>query len=119
MASYHKGKEIGILLEWDDPVGNGEILRHQDFRDAAAVQFPMLEGEPTYAMGAHTGPVNIWHWKADWEADLTHYRDVQDRYPNMDLGSLPILAGRSSVRAKPGTCCRCLSSPYLSDRMGS
>lgn len=91
VASYHNEKEIGILLEWDDPVGNHEMLRHEDFRDAAAVQFPMLESEPTYAMGAHKGPVNIWHWKADWEADLTHYHDVQDRYPNMAWDLYPFL----------------------------
>ncbi|MDE2321727.1 MAG: c-type cytochrome [candidate division NC10 bacterium] len=83
VASYHNGQEIGILLEWDDPVGNHEMLRAQDFRDAAAVQFPMLAGEPHYAMGEHNGPVNTWHWKADWEADLARYRDMQDSYPNM------------------------------------
>jgi hypothetical protein len=83
VASYHNGQEIGILLEWDDPDGNHDMLRAQDFRDAAAVQFPMVAGEPHYAMGEHNGPINVWHWKADWEADLARYRDVQDAYPNM------------------------------------
>jgi mono/diheme cytochrome c family protein len=86
VASYHNGKEIGILLEWDDPVDNHEMLRHQDFRDAAAIQFPMLAEAPPYPMGGgeeHKGPVNIWHWKADWEVDLARYRDMQDPYPNM------------------------------------
>jgi hypothetical protein len=34
-------------------------------------------------MGDQHGPVNIWHWKADWEADLQRYRDLQDRYAGM------------------------------------
>lgn len=91
VASYHNGREIGILLEWDDPVGNHETLRHEEFRDAVAIQFPVAGSEPTYAMGAHEGPVNIWHWKADWEADLAYYHDVQDRYPNMVWDFYPML----------------------------
>jgi len=34
-------------------------------------------------MGEKGGLVNIWHWKADWEADLARFRDIQDRYPGM------------------------------------
>ncbi len=103
VASFHNGKEIGILLEWDDPIMNQEMLRHEDFRDAAAVQFPILAGEPTYVMGERKGPVNIWHWKADWESDLARFRDVQDPYPNMAWDVYPFLRGvpqgdRSQVR---------------------
>lgn len=97
VASFHNGKEIGILLEWDDPILNQEMLRHEDFRDAAAVQFPMLAGEPSYIMGEQKGPINIWHWKADWEADLAHYRDVQDRYPNMTWDLYPFLRSGSGT----------------------
>ena len=93
VASYHNGKEIGFLLEWDDPIMNQEVLRHEDFRDAAAVQFPLQPGEPSYIMGEQKGPVNIWHWKADWQADLARFRDIQDRYPNMAWDEYPFVRG--------------------------
>jgi hypothetical protein len=43
-------------------------------------------------MGQQAGALNIWHWKADWAADLAAWRDVQDVHPNMPLdASLPRL----------------------------
>jgi len=95
VVSYNNGNEIGFLLEWDDPIMDQEVLRHEDFRDAAAVQFPLQPGEPSYIMGEQKGPVNIWHWKADWEADLARFRDIQDTYPNMAWDVYPFLRGVS------------------------
>jgi DMSO reductase family type II enzyme heme b subunit len=77
VRSLHNGKEIAFLLEWDDPVMNAAVQRTEDFRDAAAVQFPItsvqLHGagqpEPPYLMGDAQGPVNIWQWKADREGN--------------------------------------------------
>ena len=97
VRSVHNGEQIGFLIEWDDAVADQEVLRSQDFRDAAAVQFPVtsiaLHGpehaEPSYMMGDSHGLVNIWHWKADWEADLQRYRDVQDRYAGMAVDLYP------------------------------
>ena len=91
VRSVHNGKQIAFLLEWDDPIVNQDILRSEDFRDAAAIQFPVaavaLHGpghpEPLYTMGEKGGLVNIWHWKADWQVDLARFRDIQDRYPAM------------------------------------
>jgi len=75
VRSLHNGREIAFLLEWDDPAMNADAQRTEDFRDGAAVQFPItpvqLHGaghpEPPYLMGDAQGPVNIWQWKADWE----------------------------------------------------
>ena len=97
VASFHNGRQIGVLLEWDDLISNHETLRHEDFRDAAAVQFSIQREEPSYIMGEHQGPVNIWHWKADWEVDLARYRDVQDRYPNMAWDHYPFLRGGPQI----------------------
>ena len=91
VRSLHNGQEIALLLEWDDPIADQSVIRSEDFRDAAAMQFPVasvkLDGaehaEPSYTMGDTHGLVNIWHWKADWEADLARFRDIQDRYPGM------------------------------------
>jgi len=75
VRSLHNAKEIAFLLDWDDPGMNAAVQRTEDFRDGAAVQFPItpaqLHGaghaEPPYLMGDAQGPVNIWQWKADWE----------------------------------------------------
>ena len=91
VRSVHNGQQIIFLLEWDDSIVNQEVLRSQDFRDAVAIQFPVMSvelhgaghPEPSFTMGDQHGPVNIWHWKADWEADLQRYRDLQDRYAGM------------------------------------
>lgn len=84
VRSLHNGKAIAFLLEWDDPIADQSMLRSQDFRDAVAIQFPVGDKEPLYTMGETQGLVNIWHWKADWEADLQRYRDLQDVYPAME-----------------------------------
>jgi mono/diheme cytochrome c family protein len=91
VKSLHNGQEIAFLLEWSDPLADQSLIRSEDFRDAAAIQFPVaaaaLHGEghpePAYTMGEKDSLVNIWHWKADWEADLARFRDIQDRYPGM------------------------------------
>jgi mono/diheme cytochrome c family protein len=91
VKSLHNGQEIAFLLEWNDPIADRLLIRSEDFRDAAAIQFPVagvtLHGpghpEPAYTMGEKGDLVNIWHWKADWEGDLARFRDIQDRYPGM------------------------------------
>jgi hypothetical protein len=91
VRSVHNGTQIAFLLEWDDPIMDHGVLRSQDFRDAVAIQFAVMSvelhgaghPEPSFTMGDQHGPVNIWHWKADWEADLQRYRDLQDRYAGM------------------------------------
>jgi mono/diheme cytochrome c family protein len=101
VRSVHNGEQIAFLLEWDDRIVNQDLLRSQDFRDAVALQFPVaaveLHGaghaEPSFTMGDEHGLVNIWHWKADWEADLQRYRDVQDRYAGMAVDLYPFAQG--------------------------
>ena len=105
VAALHNGKEIGFLLEWDDPLADQAALGADQFRDAAAVQLPVqptqLHGaghpEPNYVMGEPGNPVNIWHWKADWQLDVARYRDREDRYAAVAVDDMPFLRGvRSS-----------------------
>ncbi len=81
--ALHNGSQIAILVEWADETMNDEMVRVQDFRDAVAVQFPLAEGQPFFCMGQQGGNVNIWHWKADWQADITSRNDMNTLYPNM------------------------------------
>jgi len=108
VAALHDGKTIGILLEWDDPVADQAALSVDEFRDAAAVQFPAgataLHGhahaEPSYVMGERGRTVNIWHWKADWQRDLARFRDAHDRHPALVVDDFPFVSGvRSSDAA--------------------
>jgi mono/diheme cytochrome c family protein len=103
VAALHNGREIAFLLEWDDPLRDEAALGTEQFRDAAAIQFPLEppgpagagSPEPSYAMGEARGPVNIWHWKADWQLDLARYRDVEDRFPAVAVDDVPFVRGAS------------------------
>jgi hypothetical protein len=108
VAALHDGRQIGLLIEWDDPAPDLTALGIEEFRDAAAVQLPLHagalhgpgHGEPNYVMGDRAAPVNIWHWKADWQLDLARYRDREDRHPAVVVDDSPFVAGlRSSEPA--------------------
>lgn len=62
-------------------------LHVTSFGDGAAVQFSSDEAPPFFGMGDQAGTVNIWHWKAPWEADRQGFRDITSVYPRgvMDL----------------------------------
>lgn len=82
------GRDIAFSVEWEDPIVNESVLRPQDFRDGVAIQFPMKPpadpaAEPFYGMGEGARPVNIWHWKADWQVDLGGFADVGTEYPGL------------------------------------
>jgi hypothetical protein len=73
---------IAILLEWDDPTRDESVLAVDSFADAAAIQLALGTGT-SICMGQQAGGLNIWHWKADWAADLAGRRDVEDVHPAM------------------------------------
>lgn len=101
VAALHNGKDIGFLLEWDDPLADQAALGVDQFRDGAAVQFPLTAGkganpEASYVMGDAKQPVNIWHWKSDWQIDLARYRDREDRYAALAVDDMPFVKGMRS-----------------------
>lgn len=83
VRSVNDGQRIAFLLEWDASVAASSFMRHEEFRDAAAIQFSVSDKKPYFCMGQEDGRVNIWHWKADWEKDVAKFRDIADAYPNM------------------------------------
>lgn len=70
----YNDKDVGILLEWVDSERNETMAGVDSFADAAAVAFPMKYGAgqalPYIGMGHKGNPINIWHWKASWQADI-------------------------------------------------
>ncbi len=99
IRALYNNEQIAFRVEWADATEDSSTVRIQDFRDAVALQFPLAEGEPFYCMGQEGGDVNIWHWKADWQADLVARQDVDTAYPNMDVDFYPFAdetAGKSA-----------------------
>jgi len=87
--ALHNGGRIAFLVEWEDETHNDQALRVQDFRDAVALQFPQAAGPPFFCMGMQGGNVNIWHWKADWQAEMLAWQDMEAIYPNMSVDLYP------------------------------
>jgi len=87
--ALHNDAQVAFLVEWDDETENDQMIRVQDFRDAVALQFPQAQGQPFFCMGMQGGNVNIWHWKADWQADLVAWQDMEAVYPDMNVDQYP------------------------------
>ena len=89
------GKEIAIRLSWTDSTRNDVMVQSQQYKDQAAVMFPVKQGgeEPPFTMGGDGERVNIWQWKATWDkegagsAGNGGMADMEDQYKNMAMGS--------------------------------
>lgn len=78
------GSRFAVLLEWSDATLDDSVLGVERFADGAAVQFALGTGT-SVCMGQQAGGLNIWHWKADWAADIAAGRrlDLEDAHPGM------------------------------------
>lgn len=92
IKAIHDGITIYFQVIWDDATDNKQAIATQEFRDGAALMFPLgkvaISPEEPFSprMGDRQKPVNLWHWKADWEADLLATGGIEEcpaRYPNM------------------------------------
>jgi len=78
VKALYDDDELVMRLEWKDEAANADVSGVERFRDAVAAMFPILvdadgsriEGRPALTMGDAAHPVNVWHWKADWQADI-------------------------------------------------
>ena len=95
VKAVNNGKEIAVRLEWLDPTRNDIMVRSQQYKDQAAIMFPVNQSgeEPPFTMGGDGERVNIWQWKATWDkegagsAGNAGMQDLEDHYDNMALGS--------------------------------
>jgi len=89
------GKEIAVHLEWNDPTRNDVMVQSQQYRDQAAIMFPVKQSgeEPPFTMGGDGERVNIWQWKATWDKEgagkngNSAMADLEDQYAYMAMGS--------------------------------
>jgi hypothetical protein len=89
VRSLQNERQLAILVEWADETMDESAVRVQDFKDMVAVQFPLSEGQPFFCMGQTGGNVNIWTWKADWQADMLAHQDIETEYPHMYVEQYP------------------------------
>jgi hypothetical protein len=90
ISSIHNDTWIAFRLEWKDPTKDVSTVGTEYYQDAAALQFPVLEGTPFLGMGEAGEPVNIWQWRGDWQEDINEvYKEVEDTYPNMWVDFYP------------------------------
>lgn len=86
IRALHDGKMLYIELSWSDTTQDASPRRQTAFTDAVALQFPVQSGTlPSPFMGDRARPVNIWQWKASWQDELTHARDLRAAYPAMSV----------------------------------
>ena len=87
--ALQNASQLAVLVEWSDSTQDDSSVRIQDFRDAVALQFPQAQGQPFFCMGQQGANVNLWHWKADWQADITARKEMENQYPDMYVDYYP------------------------------
>ncbi len=99
VRSINDGTNIGFQIEWLDPTRDVHATQPDQFRDAAALMFPVGEVLPNICMGTPGQMTNIWHWKADWQEDIDRgFQEIRDQYPNFFKDSYPYVTGIAPFR---------------------
>lgn len=91
VQALHNTRELALRFSWLDPQPDDQAVRHDEFRDAVAVQFA-LSSDPPFYMGdaGEHGGVNIWMWKADRQKNITAgYQDVDAAFPHRAVDMYP------------------------------
>ena len=93
VQAVHDGKWLGVLLEWKDGTRSDRIVVDQ-FGDQIAIEFPAefkKDALPSPMMGNPGGRVEIWQWRAAFQADLERGRPLvtNDLYPNAHADVYP------------------------------
>lgn len=87
---------IAFRLEWEDAIADRSSSRHQDFKDAVALEFSLGDvllhthghNEPFFGMGNRGKVVNIWQWRADWQTEIETKEKLEYATKGMDLDTM-------------------------------
>lgn len=87
ISAVTDGRKLAVLLQWRDELPQNAAIRVQDFQDAAALQFSLSGNYGFLGMGDAQNPVNLWQWKAGWQAEIEqgHPADEHDTYQSMHV----------------------------------
>jgi hypothetical protein len=100
VKSLNDGTWISFRLEWPDATMDDLAVGPAQFRDAAALQLPVNQAVPGVCMGVRGQPVNLWHWKADWQKDINDgFQDLMVQYPNFFKDYYPFAVGNPPFKA--------------------
>lgn len=69
VSAVTDGRKLAVLLQWRDELPQNSAIRVQDFQDGAALQFSLSGKYGFLGMGDKENPVNLWNWKAGWQAE--------------------------------------------------
>ena len=94
--SLMNDEAIAFRLEWDDSQADRSSSRHQDFKDAVAIQFALGDmllhthghNEPFFGMGNRGKVVNIWQWRADWQAEIETKKKLEYATEGLDMDTM-------------------------------
>ncbi|MBT5376891.1 MAG: nitrite oxidoreductase, gamma subunit (modular protein), partial [Nitrospinaceae bacterium] len=87
---------IAFRLVWEDSQADRTSSRHQDFKDAIAMEFALGEvllhkhghNEPFFGMGNRGKVVNIWQWRADWQTEIETKEKLEYATKGIDLDTM-------------------------------
>lgn len=82
------GDRVAFRLSWEDPTRDADTSEPDRYSDAAAI---LLHGgmQPPITMGGVGTPVNIWYWRAAWQARVPLGHGSMYTYPHPDNGTRP------------------------------
>jgi len=92
VQALHDGTYVAFRLSWKDPEVS-EAGPLGTFSDAAAIEFPLKEGDPVppVMMGAKDMPVHLFHWRAQYQRDAERGKPTpKDLYPNLNVDMYPM-----------------------------
>lgn len=79
--AVHDGKTVAIRLSWRDEKANDRAGRTEEFDDLAAVQLFKGAAEPFLGMGSADAGIDLWQWRAGWQAAGANGDSILDDYP--------------------------------------
>ena len=83
VKAVYNGSKVAFQFTWSDSTEDKENSLNT-YRDALAVLFPLdisAGYNPSPLMGAKGEPVNVWQWRAEWQAELDGRRELEARQP--------------------------------------
>lgn len=101
VQAAHDGATLALRLQWDDATQDTDTLGMDAFPDGAAVQVSTDADPPFFGMGDSQSPVTLWAWKAACQQDLDGWRDVESRYPAMNLDTYYPVQGNVPAGERP------------------
>lgn len=81
VAALHDGTTVAIRLTWRDQTRNDHPVGPDEFEDMASIQLYKGNPEPFIGMGSSDKQLDLWLWRASWQATAMKSNEELDDYP--------------------------------------